>query len=96
MQFLTQIEGNPLGPLRFDDVAILVVDEILPAVDIGLGELRAEVASGADADTAARLVKWLAVKNVQNRSSGSLRYLDVGSATSTRFEKYATSGRRQR
>ena len=59
MQFLTQIEGNSLGPLCFDDVAILVVDESLPAVDVGLGQLGAEVASGADADTAARLVKWL-------------------------------------
>jgi len=59
MQFLTQIEGNSLGPLRFDDVAILVVDEILPAVDIGLGQLGAEIASGADANTAVRLVQWL-------------------------------------
>ena len=96
MQFLTQIEGNPLGPLRFDDVAILVVDEILPAVDIGLAELGAEVASGADADTAVRLVKWLSCEERAEPILGIAAVLDVGSATSTRFEKYATSGRRQR
>ena len=40
VQLLAQIEGNALGPLGFDDVAILRVDEILPAKYVLLGSAR--------------------------------------------------------